>query len=111
MPRIHVLQVLVLLISLLNLRTSKVAEQAQAIKGEHFASFMADVNRYIKDMTKGTSPHAVLGGLLALGALEPRIHALWRTIPNWPPFFCQRFVFHCFVTLSVLIPRSSLGAI
>lgn len=36
---------------------------------------MSDVNRYIKDLTRGSSPHAVLGGLLALGTfnLPPRV--------------------------------------
>ena len=60
--------------------SQQVAEQAANIKGENFASFMADVNRYIKDMTKGTSPHAVLGGLLALGAFvsECRRQTTWQ---------------------------------
>lgn len=55
---------------------------------------MADVNRYIKDMTKGTSPHAVLGGLLALGTPYPLAFSLLppkHTFKRFAPFFnCPR---------------------
>lgn len=63
-----------------------VAEQAANAKGETFASFMADVNRYIKDMTKGTSPHAVLGGLLALGSLISLELDLGISIEQWASY-------------------------
>lgn len=46
----------------------QVAEQSQEMKGEYFTTFMNDVNSYVKDLTKSSSPQDVLGGILALSA-------------------------------------------